>query len=265
MSLYDLTTLADVKAWLARSDTNSDALLAALITRASREILSYLQRPLLLPHSVTELQRADGHSHIVLREWPVTSVASVAVGRASVPEAATPLDSGWLLEAWNGAPPGRPQGLNLAGWHARGPIEIVYQAGYQVTNEAQTIAGGAASASAPFGAWAMDAGVTYADGIALACVASAPAQGQYAFGPTPGDYLFNAADDGQSVRLTYGFVPFDLADAAIELVAERYKYAQRIGEKTHSLGGNETVSFDNTRFTPLVTSLLQPYRRVTAR
>ena len=62
--------------------------------------------------------------------------------------------------------------------------------------------------------------------------------------------------------ITYSYVPADLADAAIELVSERFKYAQRIGETSHSLGGNETVSFDNARFTPLVISLLAPYRHV---
>ena len=75
-------------------------------------------------------------------------------------------------------------------------------------------------------------------------------------------YTFNSGDNGAAVLISYGFVPSDLADACIELVSERYKYSERIGEKSHSLGGNETVSFDNSRFTPLVTAMLQPYRNV---
>ena len=39
----DLTTLADIKAWLGRTDSNSDSQLSALITRASRQILTDLQ------------------------------------------------------------------------------------------------------------------------------------------------------------------------------------------------------------------------------
>jgi hypothetical protein len=108
----------------------------------------------------------------------------------------------------------------------------------------------------------VDAGVTYANGTALTPVASAPMTGQYALDPEAGTYDFAAGDDGAAILISYGFVPYDLADACIELVSERYKYAQRVGEKTHSLGGNETVSFDTTRFTPLVTQLLQPYRNV---
>lgn len=263
MAQGDLTTLADVKAWLGRSDANSDTALSALITRASRQIASYLARPLILPHAASE--RGRGASRILLGDWPVLSIASVTVDGEAIAQAGarTP---GWSLEPWNGAPPGRPQILSLRSFGdaltGGRRLDIAYRAGYAVLDEPQTIAGGALTAAAPYGAWGTDEGVAYADGVPLSAVASAPAQGQYAPGATAGTYLFNAADNGAAVLLSYGYVPADLADACIELVAERYKYAQRIGEKSHSLGGNETVSFDNTRLTPLVVSLLQPYRRV---
>jgi hypothetical protein len=270
MATNDLTTLADVKSWLGRTDTNSDALIAALITRASRAICSYLQRPLLLPHSVTEVQDGTGGNILVLKEWPVFSVSSVVVDGITIPQAMqqTP---GWVLDAWNGVPPGRMQALRLRGYSfgsalpgARNvaTVQVTYQAGYQIASERQIVTAGEASVAAPFGPWAVDAGVTYANGTALTPVASAPMTGQYALDPEAGTYDFAAGDDGAAILISYGFVPYDLADACIELVSERYKYAQRVGEKTHSLGGNETVSFDTTRFTPLVTQLLQPYRNV---
>lgn len=273
MSLYDLCQLADVKTWLGRNDSNSDAMLSALITRTSRLIYSYLQRAPILPHAVTDIRDGTGGGTMVLRQWPVNAVTSVVIGEQTIPEAPNACSPGWTLEMLDGAPPGRAQVVSLSGYSfgvaypgaANGQnVQITYQAGYQVSAEPQTVAAGAATVLAPYGAWANDGGVVYAStGAALVAVTSNPGPGQYALASgAPGSYVFNAADDGAAMLITYGFIPADLADACIELVSERFKYAQRIGEKTHSLGGNETVSFDTTRLTPLIVSLLQPYRNV---
>ncbi|HEX9159830.1 MAG TPA: hypothetical protein VF835_06350 [Rhizomicrobium sp.] len=266
MAAYDLCTLADVKAWLGRSDTNSDAVLAVLLTRTSRQILSYLRRPTVLPHSVAEIRDGTGGETLVLREWPVLSVTTLVIGAVNVAQAPFNTACGFLFEPWSGTPPGRAQAIALNGFcfvPAAQNVSISYRAGYQVTAEAQTVANGSATVIGPYGSWASDGGVTYANGTPLVQVSGAPSPGQYQLTPgTPGSYTFNAADSGQTVLVTYGYVPEDLADAAIELVAERFKYAQRIGERAHSLGGNETVAFDNARLTPLVTGFLAPYRHV---
>jgi hypothetical protein len=274
MPANDLCQLADVKLWLGRTDANSDALLAALITRASRAIHSYLQRGFLLPRSVSERRDGTGTTAMVLKQWPVIAVNAVTVDDRVIPQAVvngTLPGAGWTCETWDGAPPGRPQTLSLSGysfggcWPGAGNAQnvlITYEAGYQVSAEPQIVVDGAAAVLAPFGAWASDIGVTYADGTALVFVESAPATGQYALGAVPGQYVFNAGDEGAAIAISYGYIPFDLADACVELVSERFKYAQRIGERTHSLGGNETVAFDNTRFTPLIAAMLQPYRNV---
>jgi hypothetical protein len=142
-------------------------------------------------------------------------------------------------------------------------VSITYRAGYQVSAESQAIANGAVTVIAPYGGWASDGGVTYADGTPLVQVSGAPAPGQYQLTPdAPGSYTFNPGDNGATVLISYGYVPADIADACIELVAERFRYGQRIGETSHSLGGNETVSFDNARFNPFITRLLAPYRHV---
>jgi hypothetical protein len=231
----DLCTLADVKAWLGRSDANSDAVLASLIARTSRQIQSYLRRGLLLPRDVTELRDGTGGATLVLRNWPVVSIASLTIGRRAIPARDAPGTAGWTLEPWDGVPPGRAQTLSLEGFRfARGAlvVEIVYRAGYQVTAEAQTVANAGAGVLAPYGAWASDGGVSYADGTPLVAVTGPPAVGQYQLtANAPGSYTFNAGDNGAGVLITYGFVPADLADACIELVSERFRYAQRIGEK----------------------------------
>ena len=261
MAANDLTTLADVKAWFGRTDTNSDAMIASLITRASRSICSYLQRPSLLPHGVTEVQDGTGGGILVLKEWPVLQVTSVVVDGVAIPQS-TQQSPGWMLGAWNGVPPGRMQALRLRGYAFGGTIEVTYEAGYRVTAEPHVVLDDQVTADAPYGPWASDEGVTYANGTALLSATNNPTTGQYALDAEAGTYDFSAGDVAATVLLSYGFVPYDLADAAIELVAERYRYAQRVGEKSHSLGGNETVSFDTTRFTPLVAQLLQPYRNI---
>jgi hypothetical protein len=272
MATNDLCTLADVKAWLGRSDANSDALLAALIARTSRQILSYLRRATILPHSVSEIRDGTGGTSLMLCEWPVVSITSLLIDGEFVPESTSIRSGGYSLEPWSAVPPGRAQMLALRGFFFGFPcpgavhrqnVGIIYRAGYQVSAEAQAIADGSVTVLAPYGAWASDVCVRYADGTPLNPVTAAPSAGEYQLeANAPGTYNFNAADNGQSVRVSYGYVPADLADACIELVAERFKYAQRIGELSHSLGGNETVSFDNARLTPLVLSLLAPYRHL---
>jgi hypothetical protein len=272
MALYDLCTLADVKTWLGRTDANSDAVLAALITRTSRQICSYLQRNQILPRTVTELRDGTGGSALTLRQWPVTSITSLAIDNQVIPARTTVCTRGWVLESWDGTPPGRTQTLSVTGttFGLAAPgmlntlnVQIIYQAGYQVSAEPQDIVNSAATVTAPYGNWASDLGVSYSDGSPLISVTGVPDMGQYQLTPgQSGSYTFNPGDNGATVLISYGFIPADLADACIELVGERFRYAQRIGETSHSLGGNETVSFNTVRFTPLITALLQPYRNV---
>ena len=56
MSAFDLTTVANAKAWLGlpSEPTTSDTMLAALVTAASRAIYAALSRASLLPHSHTD-------------------------------------------------------------------------------------------------------------------------------------------------------------------------------------------------------------------
>ena len=90
------------------------------------------------------------------------------------------------------------QAVSLRGYeYCRGwsNVSITYTAGFVIQNEAQNVpASGNYSVvvNAPFGAWGADQGVTYANGTALALVASNPAHGQYTV--SAGTYGFAAAD-----------------------------------------------------------------------
>jgi hypothetical protein len=97
-------------------------------------------------------------------------------------------------------------------------------------------------------------------GPALTAVSGPPAQGQYSV--SDGVYAFSAADAGQSVLISYGFVPQDLAQAALELAAYRFRAAERIGVRSKSLGGQETIAYDMSPITAPIQAMLQPYKRV---
>jgi hypothetical protein len=271
MSACDLTNLAALKAWLGlpAAASASDPTLAALVTAASRAICAALSRPNVQPQDYAEVLDGDRRT-LTLRHWPVLQVRSVTWNGVAVPQiAASSVGAafGYMLRSGDLAPPGGPQALDLFGVapsHRRANVVVDYQAGYAIVGETQTIPAGAPVALAPltpYGAWVSDLGVTYAEGGGpLTAVAGAPAAGQYAV--SDGLYNFAAADAGASVSLSYGYVPQDLAQAALELAAERFRAADHIGVRSKSLGGQETVSFDGAAMSAPVTALLQPYRRV---
>ena len=271
MSPHDLTNLAALKAWLGlpAAASPSDATLTALVTAASRAILSALSRPGLLPQDHTELRDGDRRT-LTLRHWPVLQVRSVTWNGIAVPQLAAGSVTaafGYMLRPGDLAPPGAPQALDLFGvWpsHRRANVVVDYQAGYAIVGETQTVPAAAPltfAALAPYGAWVSDLGVTYAQsGAPLTAVVAAPTAGQYSV--AAGVYSFAAADAGASVSLSYGYVPQDLAQAALELAAERFRAAEHISVRSKSLGGQETIAFDAAPISAPVMALILPYRRV---
>ncbi len=271
MSPYDLTTLSALKAWLGLPSATgpNDATLAALVTAASRAVCAALSRPGLLPQTYTETLDLETR-RVYLRQWPVLQVNSVLWRGNVVPaDQSADLEAslGYALQPGDSAPPGRPQAIDLFGdcyRSGRQSLVVSYSAGYAVQDEAQTVPASAPlqlTAFAPYGPWASDLGVVYAaTGIALSPVAIAPGAGQYSV--SGGVYAFSAADAGQAVALSYGYVPQDIAQAALELAAERFRAAERIGLRSKSVGGQETIAYDTSALSAPILALLQPYRRV---
>jgi hypothetical protein len=261
LSSQDLCSLAQLKAWLGipATTTTNDAALGLMISAASRAIMAYLARPSILPRSYVERYDGQGSQRILLRNWPVLSIASLYVWdrlmQPSPPPPSSGVPSGYLVSPWNGAPPGSMQWVDLydsislfGNYYDRGQqsISVNYSAGYAVTNEPATIPVAPGpyqiAALAPYGDWGLDMGVTNAaTGLAMAATSQAPQQGQYSV--SGGLYLFNAADAGAAVLLSYGFVPYDLAQATMEIAAERWTYRGRIGLRSQSLAGQETISY----------------------
>ena len=99
-----------------------------------------------------------------------------------------------------------------------------------------------------------------ATGAPLTPVAGAPGSGQYSV--AAGVYTFSAGDAGAAVLISYGYIPQDVAQAALELAAERFRAAERIGLRSKSLGGQETIAYDVSAISAPILAMLQPYRRV---
>ena len=79
MAAGDLTTLDNVKAWLAlpAEPGASDNLLSLLITAASSFVVGYLGRDL-IPTSYTEVYDGTGAAWLMLRQAPIIAVRSVS-------------------------------------------------------------------------------------------------------------------------------------------------------------------------------------------
>jgi hypothetical protein len=275
MALSDLAVLADVKTWLAGSSgigTTDDALLARLITDVSGAIAAYLGRPSLIPRAFDQRLDGNGRNRLFLPHFPVLQIDSlvidnVAVEAAAPPAAGAPRPRGYLLEVWDGLPPGRPQALDLFGAAfriGRQNVAVDYAAGYAVEDEAASVPATPGpynvSAAAPFGPWASDFGVTYADGSTLTAVTATPGAGQY--NVSAGIYTFAAADAGAAVLISYGFIPAALNNACIEWVAERYRYRTRIGQSAQTVAGQMTASYSLKDIPDFIRASLDPYRRV---
>ncbi|MGH6936360.1 MAG: phage head-tail connector protein, partial [Methylocella sp.] len=251
--------------------TDDDVLLARLITQISRAIFNAIDRPAILPSAYTETYDGGNDISIVLRQWPVTGVSSCIVDGVAIPPsppliAGASTQSGYVLDNSDAAPPGAAQRLSLRGFLFTCGVQnvtISYSAGYQITNESAVIPTSpphSVTAKAPYGDWASDGGVTYANGVSLTAVTGNPAAGQYAV--VSGVYSFAQADAGSTVLLTYGYVPADLASCCMDWAAERYAYRSRIGQHSKSLGGQETMTFIVKDIPDFVVSALSPYRRV---
>jgi hypothetical protein len=211
-----------------------------------------------------------GNYQIVLPDYPVENIISVQLGSLLIqpfplPQPGLPVliqpnsfgGYGYRFLPWSGDLPGDPAVVELVnGIFYRGVqnIKVVYQAGYVVQNEVQTIPANpgpyVVTVFQPQGIWCKDNGVTYANGSALTPVVATPTIGQYIPPPDPpltlaalGQYTFAAADAGKGILITYSFVPSDLESACIQLVAETYSYRDRIGQLDKILGGQETVRF----------------------
>ncbi|MDE2101876.1 MAG: phage head-tail connector protein [Patescibacteria group bacterium] len=123
----DLTNLADLKAWLDVTTTNDDTLLSALITNASYDFLSRINRDTLTgATSYAETRNGNGGTVMPLKQFPVDSVASVVIDTITIPQATTSLTPGWVFDEFSVMLTGGVYRFNVGLQN----VTVTYTAGY---------------------------------------------------------------------------------------------------------------------------------------
>lgn len=285
-----LTTLANVKQYIygaGQTATTDDKYLQQTLNQLSGAILDYIQRPVLFKKQYTERRDGVGNTSMTLRNYPVLSVSSLTVagsltgsygfasGTQTIPAASSIGQAGYIIDLWDGTIADNPHRITLNGYcfpRGKNNVQVVYTAGYSLT-ESYTISSATTSSGAagldkytalqPYGTWGQDDGVVYASsGSSLTSLpsstSSVPTAGQYVV--TNGVYQFSGADNGLAVNISYSYIPSALEQACIQWVAERYSYKSRIGQRSKSLGGNETASYDLKAMPDFVALMVNPYR-----
>jgi len=281
--------------------TNITTLLSQLISRWSMMIRSELERPWILPRTyVNEAYDGTGGNRQFLHHWPITNVESVSVNQQLIHSASTigaggvitpSCGCGWVVDEWDGIPPGNPQSLQMVGGSfpmGQLNVMVTYSAGYLTPKESQIIPPPDPTALPPLdtisvvtvdqiqGIWAQDMGVTYNDGTPLVYVPypNLPtAAGQYTVVPPdqgtppapltpPGVYQFFQDDAGQQVLISYGFIPADLEQVTIEMTCERFLYRSRIGEVSRTVAQQVTARYNVEEIPHYAKPVLQRYRNI---
>ena len=300
MASTDLVTLSTVKSWLGllNTDPARDTQLQGLISQISLAIYNWCNRGFFLPQNVTEYYDGNGRDRIQLRNWPVGEIISLYINGTLVPPFLPPWPTptvipttgpvapivpppgvfitydmpiydtpGYILEDASLDPPGDMQLLMLNAytfWKGKSNVTVQYQAGYTIFSEPQTVPGTGPytiSVNAPWGPWGSNWSVTYASsGIVLVAVVGTPAAGQYSV--SGGVYTFSSADASQALLISYGYIPADITQCALEWVQLRWAEKDRPGQVSKSLGGQETVSYKNEPIPKFIELTLNNFRRV---
>ena len=105
----DLTTIANVKAWIITTNTSDDQIIEDAITAFSLYVLRRTARgpldgsvpaesPFVQPVSYDDFYDGSGTLRQPIRNWPIQSVAAVNVGGVAVPQSTSPQVQGWVVD-----------------------------------------------------------------------------------------------------------------------------------------------------------------------
>lgn len=122
----ELTTLANVKQWLGIASTNDDALLTRMVTAYSNQVQTWLNRKI-ASQSYSETRDGHGGNRLVLADYPVIAVASVAIDGRAIPASSDYVTPGYRFT---------DQQIILQGYaFTRGysNVALTYTAGYATT------------------------------------------------------------------------------------------------------------------------------------
>ena len=150
MATTDLTTLQDLKDWLSITDSSFDAQFSALISAQSAFIRRYCNSDF-IQQSYTEVRDGNGKERILLKNYPVVSVASLTIDGLSIPTRPSATAAGLVVPD-----PGDNAGMIMLDGYVftRGfqNVTITYTAGL-FTNTAQASASDVGWACRELCAW----------------------------------------------------------------------------------------------------------------
>lgn len=229
----------------------------------------------------------NGNSRMFLRNSPIQSVQQLTVNTFQVQQSTAFGQPGWVIDSGGksllirggGGGSGSftnnffPLGSTSAFFRKGGQnINVQYTAGFPgqlISGELQAIPTPAGNpprsiivVSRP---WLSDAGVVnFQNGAQFAKSTLAPLQGQY-FLLGGGQYLFNSADAGTSILISYNSAgtPPDIEIANRQMVALNYKRRDWIGLKSRAMGGNAgSTTYGDWIIPPEAMQVLSTYKRL---
>jgi hypothetical protein len=254
MSDRDLTTLSNVKSYLAIDKPNQDNLIRALISRESQTIVTFLSRDIFGVDRTLYPCNGSGTSVLALPETPALTVSAVKVLNTDIPFSTDGVAAGYTFDE---------NAVYLIGSvfpKGRRNVFVSWKSGY-VGTDTEFIPAGTKPVLKPTdtGRPLVPLQSIFVDtGAALTLVMASPAAGQFTF--DEGAYEFNPADSGRQVELTYQCVPPAIEQACIEMVGLDLKQRDNLGISSKNLAG-ESISYTSKGMTDSVKEMLSPYRR----
>ena len=282
-AILDLTTLARVKAWMAITNTSSDDVLQMAITTVSAQIMAYLERGSFIFREYKDFFDGQGNYLQATDRYPIIDVLQVVIDDQIIPESPmnTPGNTqsstpGWVVEVWDGLPPGHPQYIELIGYkftRRRQNVFIDYTAGYYTRDEAQVVAPVPASGTPTVGAFSIDQqyGINIATDklvyqdtkVPLVKTSDSPGVGQYAPDPSnPASFTVNVADVGRTILTSYSWCPYAVEEICWEMVNEAFSRRGRPGQHSRGLVGQETAQYDLSGMSNHAIDVLQAFRSI---
>ncbi len=125
-----LCQLSDVHTYLNIQNTNSDTLLAALITNASAFIESYCSRTFGVGN-YSETYNGNGGHRLYVANGPVQSVQSLTIDGIAIPAVSSPLSTGYAFDADTiYLRPGTTSGYGIGFSRGVQNVQVAYTAGF---------------------------------------------------------------------------------------------------------------------------------------
>lgn len=122
--MADLTTVADVKAWLGITGAQNDAVLARLVTAASAAAEAFMSRKIAAADYTERGDGASGETYVPRRQ-PVNSVASLSIGGVTVAASPDGIQAGYMIDGNQVVLVGGPRFCR-----GRQNVLLAYNAGY---------------------------------------------------------------------------------------------------------------------------------------